>query len=513
MPGEEPSLVCLVVLDGWGLAPAGPYNAVTLASTPNLDRLNAEYPSTTIETSGEAVGLPAGQMGNSEVGHLNLGAGRVVYQDLTRINRAISDGSFFDNGELKKAFAHAREHDSSMHLMGLLSTGGVHSDITHLKALIEMGKKEDCLKLFLHLFLDGRDVSPTSGAAFVKEIMEFLRIEKIGEISTISGRYYAMDRDRRWDRTRLAYEAIVHGSGLHCPDPVKLVKDSYARGETDEFLVPATVNNSPSARIRSGDSVIFFNFRPDRARQLTQALAFKNFNDFDRGEGPPVPYFVCMSEYDATYKLPVAFKPEPLKNVLAEVLAKAGKTQLHIAETEKYAHVTFFFNGGVEEKYTGEIRKLVPSPADVPTYDKKPEMSAWQVVDDLYGLLDQQKFDFVVVNLANCDMVGHTGNLEAAIEAVEVVDGCVGRIVDKVQSLGGICFITSDHGNAERMNEADGSPSTAHTSGQVPLIVTDQINLASGCVLGDVAPAVLKFLKITVPDEMSGNCLIAGINS
>lgn len=511
MPREEPPLMCLVVLDGWGIAAPGPGNAVTLASTPNFDKLFSEYPNTTLETSGEAVGLPPGQMGNSEVGHLNLGAGRVVYQDLTRINRAISDGSFFENAELKKVFAHARENDSSVHLLGLLSTGGVHSDISHLKALIEMGKKEGCARLYLHLFLDGRDVPPTSGAGYVEEISEFLKTEMIGEISTISGRYYAMDRDRRWDRTRLAYDVIVHGTGPDCPEPVELVRDSYARGETDEFVVPTTVSSSPSAHVRGNDSIIFFNFRPDRARQLTRALAFKDFDGFDRGDDPPNPYFVCMTEYDATYGLPVAFKPEHLKNVLAEVLAEAGKTQLHIAETEKYAHVTFFFNGGVEDKYTGETRKLVPSPTDVPTYDKKPEMSARQVVDELYSLLASQRFDFVIVNLANCDMVGHTGDIEAAIKAVEVVDECVGRIVKKIHSQAGICIITSDHGNAERMNEADGSPSTAHTSGEVPLIVTARVNLAQGCALCDVAPAILKLLEMPVPVEMSGHCLLAGM--
>lgn len=511
MSREELPLICLVVLDGWGIAPPGPGNAVALASTPNLDRLLSEYPNTTLVTSGEAVGLPPGQMGNSEVGHLNLGAGRVVFQDLTRINRAISDGSFFANAELKKAFARARENESSVHLLGLLSTGGVHSDIAHLKALIEMTKKEDCARLFLHLFLDGRDAPPTSGITYVEEISDFLRTEKIGEISTISGRYYAMDRDRRWDRTRLTYDAIVHGSGPSCPEPVKLVRDSYARGETDEFVVPTTVSSSPSARIQRNDSAIFFNFRPDRARQLTQALAFRDFEGFDRGDDSPVPYFVCMTEYNATYGLPVAFKPEYLKNVLAEVLAEAGKTQLHIAETEKYAHVTFFFNGGVEDEYPGETRKLVPSPTDVPTYDKKPEMSARQVVDELYSMLDKQRFDFVIVNLANCDMVGHTGDIEAAIEAVEVVDECVGRIVKKIHSQAGICIITSDHGNAERMNEADGSPSTAHTSGEVPLIVTGRVNLAQGCALCDVAPAILKFLEVPVPDGMSGRCLIDGM--
>lgn len=512
MPSEAPSFVCLLVLDGWGLAPPGPGNAITLADTPNLDRYYQEYPHTTLESSGEAVGLPPGQMGNSEVGHLNLGAGRVVYQDLTRINRAIADGSFFNNRELKKAFARAKKRGSSVHLLGLLSDGGVHSDISHLKELIRMAGRENCKKVFLHLFLDGRDVSPTSGAGYVKDISDFLKAADIGEIATISGRYYAMDRDHRWDRTRLAYDALVHGSGPHSADPVMLVEDSYRRDETDEFVTPTVVSDNPDARIHGDDSVIFFNFRPDRARQLTRALAFKDFNNFDRGESPVIPYLVSMTEYDAGYRIPMAFTPEHIKNTLAEYLSAAGKTQLHIAETEKYAHVTFFFNGGVEEPYPGEVRKLVPSPTDVSTYDEKPEMSARKVVSELYGFLDRQMFDFVVVNLANGDMVGHTGRLEAAIKAVEVVDECTGMIVDKVHSRGGVCFITSDHGNAERMTAADNSPSTAHTRDPVPLIVTGPVKLPEGCALCDIAPAILNMMQVPIPEEMSGRCLVSGIN-
>lgn len=510
MPTEEASLVCLVVLDGWGIAPPGPANAVSIARTPNMDRLNHEYPHTTLESSGEAVGLPPGQMGNSEVGHLNLGAGRVVYQDLTRINRAISDGSFFQNQELKKAFDHARKTDRPVHLMGLLSDGGVHSNFAHLKALIQMAKREGCSRVFLHLFLDGRDVPPKSGLGYVREITAFLKGEGIGDIATIAGRYYAMDRDHRWDRTKLTYDALVYGRGPLCTDPEKLVEESYNRNETDEFVIPTLVSDDPDSRVSTEDSVIFFNFRPDRSRQLAKALTFEEFDNFDRGPNPPLPYFVSMTEYDATYETAVAFKPEHLKNILAEVISRAGKTQLHIAETEKYAHVTFFFNGGVEEVYPGETRKLVPSPTDVPTYDKKPEMSARQVVAELSSLLGRQKFDFVVVNLANCDMVGHTGQLCAAVKAVEVVDECVGNIVSKMNSLGGVCFITADHGNAERMVDNDGSPGTAHTSDPVPLIVTAQVKLSDGCALGDIAPAILKFMKIPIPDEMSGRCIVSG---
>lgn len=510
MPGPFP-IVCLLILDGWGIASPGPGNAVALADTPNLDRLFQEYPHTTLVASGEAVGLPAGQMGNSEVGHLNLGAGRVVYQDLTRINLAIADGSFFQNTELTRAFARARETGSPVHLIGLLSDGGVHSDIGHLKALVEMAKQQGCPEVFLHLALDGRDVSPTSGLGYMEEIVDFTRAEGVGAVATVSGRYYVMDRDHRWDRTRLAYDAIVHGAGPHHPDPVQAVKLAYDEGVTDEFVVPVIISSRPESRIHSDDSVIFFNFRPDRARQLTRALTFPDFESFDRGPAPPLPYFVSMTEYDATFRVPVAFPPEELKNVLAEVLSKAGKTQLHIAETEKYAHVTFFFNGGWEVPYPGESRKLVPSPTDVPTYDRKPEMSAREVTDEFCRLLDEQTFDFVVINLANCDMVGHTGILEAAIRAVEAVDDSVGRIVGKVQELSGVCLVTSDHGNAENMLDTGGGPNTAHTTGLVPLIVTMPASLQENLALCDVAPTVLKLLDIPVPTEMTGRWVIAGL--
>ena len=499
------------MLDGWGIAPAGAGNAVSLAKTPNLDQLFKENPHTTLEASGEAVGLPPGQMGNSEVGHLNLGAGRIVYQDLTRINKAIEDGSFLKNGELLEAFKQARESQGSVHLLGLLSDGGVHSEIGHLKALIEMAKNENCGRLYLHMFLDGRDVPPRSGIGYVEEIDRFIKAETCGSIATISGRYYAMDRDHRWDRVKLAYDAIVHGSGPQNGDPLQLVRESYAADVTDEFVVPTVVDGSPESRIHDSDSVIFFNFRPDRARELSRTLIFEDFDGFDRGAGPPTPYFVSMTEYDATFPSPIAYPPEELKNVLAAVLSDAGKTQLHIAETEKYAHVTFFFNGGVEVEYPGETRKLIPSPTDVPTYDKKPEMSAREVTDTLCELLDSTFFDFIIINFANCDMVGHTGVLAATIKAVEVVDECVGRVVAKIQEKGGVCMITSDHGNAERMVDSDGGPDTAHTSDLVPLIVTSSVFLADGCTLGDVAPTVLRFLDIPIPAEMTGRCIVDGM--
>ncbi len=511
LPGDKPGTVCLLVLDGWGIAPPGPGNAITLADTPVLDSLFAEYPHTTLKASGEAVGLPPGQMGNSEVGHLNLGAGRIVYQDLTRINKAIKDGSFFDNAELIKAYARVRDAGSSMHLLGLLSDGGVHSELGHLKALVDMAGRQGCKNLFLHLFLDGRDVSPTSGIGYVEEIVRYITAESLGRIATLSGRYYAMDRDHRWDRVKLAYDAMVHGAGPHDSDPLGIVRDAYARGITDEFVIPTVVDEDPASRIGTADGVIFFNFRPDRARELTRALTYPEFDGFDRGGDPPLPYLVTMTEYEASFTSPIAFPQEDLKNVLAAILSAAGKTQLHIAETEKYAHVTFFFNGGEETPFSGETRKLVPSPTDVPTYDQKPEMSARQVADALLGLVKETRFDFIILNFANCDMVGHTGNLQAAIQAVQVVDECVGRVIAAIGDLGGVCIITSDHGNAECMTDEDGGPDTAHTTELVPLILTARAALRQGCALCDVAPTILKLLEIPIPPEMTGRCIIEGL--
>lgn len=501
----HPAFVCLIILDGWGIAPPGPGNAVRLARTPNLDFLFDRFPHAVLEASGEAVGLPSGQMGNSEVGHLNLGAGRVVMQDLTRINMAIRDGSFFENRELAAAFDRAREKGAAAHLLGLLSDGGVHSELDHLKALVSMARRHGSDNLVLHLFLDGRDVPPRCGIGYIKDINAFMKKEGCGRIGTISGRYYGMDRDRRWDRVGLAYEAIVQGRGPYEPDPVRLVEKSYAAGVTDEFVLPTVVDRH--GKIDSLDSVIFFNFRPDRSRELSRALIFADFQEFDRGPSPPLPYFVSMTEYDAGFTAPVAFPPQELRNVLAAVLSHSGKTQLHIAETEKYAHVTFFFNGGVEPPYPGEARRLIPSPADVPTYDKKPTMSAAKVTAELVRLIDGEHFDFIVLNYANCDMVGHTGMLDAAIQAVEAVDRCVGRAWRKVQSLGGVCLITADHGNAEKMTGPDGGPNTAHTTDRVPLIITFQGEVRDGA-LCDVAPTVLEFLKIPAPAEMTGISLI-----
>ncbi|MHB8921908.1 MAG: 2,3-bisphosphoglycerate-independent phosphoglycerate mutase [Thermoleophilia bacterium] len=510
MDNITPSYVCLLVLDGWGIANPGDGNAITLAKTPNLDELFAKFPHTTLRASGEAVGLPPGQMGNSEVGHLNLGAGRVVFQDLTRIGLAIADGSFFQNRELLKSFSRSREKNSPVHMMGLLSDGGVHSDISHLKALVQMAKQQGCGEIFLHLFLDGRDVSPTSGVAYMREIEDFLRESGVGRVATVSGRFYAMDRDNRWDRTKLAYDALVYGSGPRDTDPVRLIQKGYDEGITDEFLVPTITSDMPESRVSDGDSIIFFNFRPDRSRQLTRSLIDPGFDRFDRGKSPPLPFLVTMTEYDASLTVPVAFPPEKLENVLAVVLSQAGKSQLHIAETEKYAHVTFFFNGGVETINAGETRKLIPSPADVPTYDMKPEMSAREVTADLIHLLGKQHFDFIIANLANCDMVGHTGDLTAAIAAVEVVDDCVGLVVEKVTAQDGVCLITSDHGNAESMRDSNGGPNTAHTTDNVPLIVTiPGVNLADGSALCDVTPTILCLLHVPPPREITGHCIIS----
>lgn len=508
MSRQIPSLVCLLVMDGWGIGPPGPGNAISLAHTPNFDRLSREYPDTTLIASGEAVGLPPGQMGNSEVGHLNLGAGRIVFQDLTRINKAIEDGSFFDNEALNEAFTRACDAGASVHLMGLLSDGGVHSEMGHIKALMEIAGRKGCRRVFLHPFMDGRDTLPESGLGYMEEITAFLDGCGVGKIATVSGRFYAMDRDNRWQRVKKAYDAMVWGRGPHNTDPLAVLRESYADGVTDEFVVPTVVTNEPEARIREPDSVIFFNFRPDRARELTRALTFKEFRQFDRGPDPPLPWLVSMTEYDATFDVPVAYPPEKLNNVLAEVISRAGMKQLHIAETEKYAHVTFFFNGGKETVYPGEERVLIPSPVDVPTYDRKPEMSARQVTDELCRHLDANGYRFVIVNLANCDMVGHTGDLGATVTAVEVVDECLGRITGKVMELGGVCLVTADHGNAEVMRAESGGPDTAHTSDRVPFIITMQCRLASDYFLADIAPTVLELLQLPVPAEMTGRCII-----
>ena len=499
--------VMLMILDGWGVAPASDVNAATLAQTPNLDRYFAEFPHTTLEASGMEVGLPEGQIGNSEVGHLNIGAGRIIYQSLTRITKAIKDGDFFDNEVLCACMDKTKNAGKALHLMGLLSDGGVHSNINHLIALLQMAKARGLEKVYVHAFLDGRDVPPKSAVGFIKQLQEAIAGMEFGKIATVMGRYYAMDRDNRWDRIEKAYKTLVLGEGNLVADPVQGVEASYEAGVTDEFVEPMVVEGV-DAKITSGDGIIFFNFRPDRARQITRALNDAEFPHFERPASALPVNYVCMTQYDATIDAPVAYPPEEYNDTLGEVLAKEGKHQLRIAETEKYAHVTFFFNGGVEEPNLNEERILINSPK-VATYDLQPEMSAYDVTEALLAELDKDKFDVVVLNYANPDMVGHTGVLPAAIKAMEAVDECVGKVVDKVLSLGGSVCITADHGNLEKMAEADGTPHTAHTTNIVPFILVsnEEHKLHSG-VLADIAPTMLELLNIEKPAVMTGSSLI-----
>ena len=499
--------VMLMILDGWGVAPASDVNAATLAQTPNLDRYFAEFPHTTLEASGMEVGLPEGQIGNSEVGHLNIGAGRIIYQSLTRITKAIKDGDFFDNEVLCACMDKTKNAGKALHLMGLLSDGGVHSNINHLIALLKMAKARGLEKVYVHAFLDGRDVPPKSAVGFIKQLQEAISDMEFGKIATVMGRYYAMDRDNRWDRIEKAYKTLVLGEGNLVAEPVQGVEASYEAGVTDEFVEPMVVEGV-DAKITSGDGIIFFNFRPDRARQITRALNDAEFPHFERSASALPVNYVCMTQYDATIDAPVAYPPEEYNDTLGEVLAKEGKHQLRIAETEKYAHVTFFFNGGVEEPNLNEERVLINSPK-VATYNLQPEMSAYDVTNALLAELDKDKFDVVVLNYANPDMVGHTGVLPAAIKAMEAVDECVGKVVDKVLSLGGSVCITADHGNLEKMAEADGTPHTAHTTNVVPFILVsnEEHKLHSG-VLADIAPTMLELLNIEKPAVMTGSSLI-----
>ena len=504
--------VVLMVLDGWGSAPAGPGNAIDLANTPVYDRLLSEFPHSTLEASGPAVGLPPGQMGNSEVGHLNIGAGRVVYQELTRISKAISDGDFFANRVLKQAYAKAAGRGSTLHLMGLVSGGGVHADMGHLKACLEMAAREHVANVVVHAFLDGRDTPPQSALAYLAEVEGYMDALHLGRYGVICGRYYAMDRDTRWDRVKLAYDALVHGEGFFASDAPAAVEAAYQRGETDEFVRPTIVAPEIPCRVRDGDVCLFFNFRPDRARELTRAFFEKEFTGFARGPHPPAVDFVTMTQYKKEFALPVAFPQEAPHHVLADVLAEHGLRQLHIAETEKYAHVTFFFNGGVEKEVTGETRILVPSPRDVATYDQKPQMSAVKVTDELLEALAGGGFEFAVVNYANADMVGHTGIVSAAIAAVETVDACLGRVVDLVTGLGGVCLVTADHGNSDVMVEPDGSPNTAHSLSMVPFIATvREATVRTGGRLCDLAPTALALLGIAQPEEMTGVSLLQAL--
>ena len=496
----------LMILDGWGIAPACPANAVTRANTPNLDKLFATCPHAKLNCSGEHVGLPDGQMGNSEVGHTNIGAGRVVYQELTRITKDIRDHSFFENPVLLEAVEHAKQTGGTVHLMGLLSDGGVHSHLIHLFALIDLCEKHK-VKTCIHSFLDGRDTPPESGADFVRRLE--LRLAETDNdkvrMGVICGRFYAMDRDKRWDRLQKAYDALVEGKAHTVKQGSRAVEESYKTGVTDEFLEPVRVEGA--RRIESRDSVIFYNFRPDRAREITRALCDEEFDGFHRANGAVKPHFVCFTQYDATMpNVRVAFKPQKLTNLFGEYIAEKGLTQLRIAETEKYAHVTFFFNGGEERTFAGEDRALIASPK-VATYDLQPEMSAYEVADECVARIESGKYDVVILNFANCDMVGHTGVMEAAIKAVEAVDTCVGRVIEAVRKMGGTALITADHGNAECMEE-NGVPFTQHTVGQVPVILVDGGDSITDGALCDLAPTMLKLLGLEQPAEMTGKALV-----
>ena len=495
----------LIIMDGFGLRHETEGNAVAAAATPRLEQFFQEFAHTELSASGLDVGLPAGQMGNSEVGHTNIGAGRVVFQDLPRISKAIDDGSFFENPAYVRAMDACREHDSSLHLMGLLSDGGVHSHLEHLFALMKMARDRGLEKVYIHAFLDGRDVSPTSGADFVARTVENCRELGVGKIAIVMGRFYAMDRDKRWDRVETAYDAMVYGEGAAInPVPVAAVKNAYANGVTDEFVEPVICD--PDGTISDHDSVIFFNFRPDRAREITRAFVDPDFNGFTRQYFPVT--FVCTTEYDATMpNVEVAYPRLSVRNGLGEYLSSMGLTQLRIAETEKYAHVTFFFNGGVETQFPGEDRVLVPSPK-VATYDLQPEMSADEVADKCVERIESGAYDVIILNFANCDMVGHTGVFDAAVRAVETVDTCVGRVVDATMKMGGIAMITADHGNAEVMTQPDGSPMTAHTTNPVPFILCGAGTELRKGRLADIAPTILDVMGLAVPEEMDGQTLI-----
>ncbi len=501
---KRPVLLC--IMDGFGKNESTYGNAIAAAKKPNLDKIVSENPMTFIGASGLDVGLPDGQMGNSEVGHTNIGAGRVVYQELTRITKSIQDGDFFTNEALVGAMENCKKNSSALHLMGLMSDGGVHSHNTHLYGIMELAKRSGVDKVYIHCFMDGRDVPPTSGKDYLAELYEKCDEIGVGEIATVMGRYYAMDRDNRWERVVKAYKAMTEGEGVKFDCACKMMEESYANDVTDEFIVPAV--SEKAVPVKDNDSIVFFNFRPDRAREITRAFVDPAFSGFEREQLKGL-YYICMTQYDATMpNVHVAFKPETLENTFGEYISDKGLKQLRIAETEKYAHVTFFFNGGVEKQYPGEDRILVKSPA-VATYDLQPEMSAYEVTDKLLAAIDSDKYDAIILNYANCDMVGHTGVFDAAVKAVEAVDTCVGKIVDAVAARGGVTLITADHGNADKMYEADGSPFTAHTTNPVPFIVVGYpCELREGGRLCDIAPTMLKIMGLEQPKEMTGVSII-----
>lgn len=499
--------LALIIMDGFGINESDYGNAIHAADKPNLDRLFARWPRTQIGASGMDVGLPDGQMGNSEVGHTNIGAGRIVYQELTRITKTMQEGGFVKNEAFTAAIENCRRNGSALHLMGLLSDGGVHSHNSHLYGLLQMAKDAGLTEVYVHCFMDGRDVPPSSGKDYVEELIAKMEEIGVGRIATVMGRYYAMDRDNRWERVGKAYDAMVNREGDHFACGVCAMKASYENGVTDEFVVPAVIEGG--APIQANDSVIFYNFRPDRAREITRTLVDDDFTGFVRKNGRFPLHFVCMTQYDATMpNVDVAFKPQSLTNTFGEYIAKKGLKQLRIAETEKYAHVTFFFNGGVEATFPGEDRALINSPK-VATYDLKPEMSAYEVCDEVVSRINSDKYDVIILNYANCDMVGHTGVFDAAKAAVEAVDACVGRTVDAILAKGGVALITADHGNADKMYELDGSPFTAHTTNPVPFAVCGMdVKLREGGRLADIAPTMLEILDLPKPEGMDGSSLI-----
>ena len=505
---------CIIIMDGFGYNPQEKGNAIYSANPQNVYSLIKEYPSTLIGASGMDVGLPEGQMGNSEVGHLNMGAGRIVYQELTRITKSIQDGDFFANPELCYAVDNAKLNGKKLHLYGLLSDGGVHSHLTHLFALLKLAKERGLDNVYVHCFLDGRDVSPTSGASFIEQLQAEMDRLNFGKIASVGGRYYVMDRDNRWERVSKAYDMMTLGEGETTTNACEYVKASYEKGVTDEFVIPACVveNGKPVALIEKGDSIIFYNFRPDRARQITRAMTESEFSSFERKSGFLNPVYVCFTQYDASFtNVRIAFKPQTLENTLGEYLAKCGLTQLRIAETEKYAHVTFFFNGGVEKANENEDRELIASPK-VATYDLQPEMSACEVAEKAVKKLESGKYDVMILNFANCDMVGHTGFFDATVKAVKTVDVCVKKVIDKILELGGTAILTADHGNADKMLDENDKPFTAHTTFKVPFVVIGKdfkgMKLKEGGILADVAPTLLDMMDIQIPAEMTGKSLL-----
>ena len=508
----RPKPLALIILDGFGLREEVKANAVAQANKPNFDRYWNQFPHTKLGASGLSVGLPDGQMGNSEVGHLNLGAGRVVYQELTRVTKSIQEGSFFENEAFLGAINHAKKNNKKLHLYGLVSDGGVHSHIKHLYALLELAKKEQLDQVYVHAFLDGRDVAPDSAIEYIRQLQAKMNELGVGRLATVQGRYYSMDRDKRWERTEKAYRAMVYGDGPHYTDPIKAIRESYEKSIFDEFVMPTVIvddQDQPIGKIESEDAIIFFNFRPDRAIQLSQVFTNKEFLGFDRGqEFPKDVYYVCLTHFSESIDGYVAYKPTNLDDTFGEIVSRHGLKQLRIAETEKYPHVTYFFSGGREQELEGETRILIPSPK-VATYDLKPEMSAYELADAAVNEIEAENHDVIILNFANPDMVGHSGMLEPTIKAVEAVDENLGRVVEAILNKGGIALITADHGNADYMFDEEGNPITSHTTNPVPFIITKEgIELRAGGVLADISPTMLQFLEIEKPKEMTGNSLV-----